>query len=108
MKLNIGWCVCFLFVILLTPGTCSDPGDNVFFSDLLFDNEPFAKAMFNSLNKDGVFIAQTGIANNLDDPSSMNGRDKHGFLFKTRLREAGFTTIKEYEDVSLSGFVIPY
>ena len=71
------------------------------FSDLLFNNEPFAKALHNSLNDEGVFIAQTGIANSLDDPSSLNGRDKHSFLFKTRLREAGFKTIKEYEDVSL-------
>lgn len=73
----------------------------MYFSDLLFNNEHFAKAMYNSLNKEGIFIAQTGIANALDDPSSMNGRDKHGFLFKTRLREAGFKTLKEYEDVGI-------
>lgn len=70
------------------------------FSDLLFDNEPFSKAMYNSLNKEGIFIAQTGIASTLEDPSAMNGRDKHGFIFKNRLQEAGFKTIKEYEDVS--------
>lgn len=85
----------------LTRALLSDPGDNVDFSDLLFNNEQFANAMYNSLNEEGIFIAQTGIASTLEDSSSMNGRDKHGFLFKTRIREAGFKTIKEYEDVSI-------
>ena len=76
----------------------SDPGDNVAFSDLLFNNEAFSKALYNSLNKGGVFIAQTGMASNLDDPSMMNSRDKDGYIFKTKLIEAGFETIREYED----------
>ncbi|CAB9507856.1 Polyamine aminopropyltransferase [Seminavis robusta] len=75
-----------------------DPGNNVDFSDLLFDNEAFAKALHNSLNDGGVFIAQTGEAANLEDPSKMNSRERYEFIFKTRLAEAGFQTMKEYED----------
>lgn len=75
-----------------------DPGDNVDFSDILFNNEPFSNAMYNSLNEEGVFVAQTGISISLDDPSAMNSREKHGYLFKNALQKAGFKTIKEYED----------
>lgn len=66
--------------------------------------------MQNSLNDDGIFIAQTGMASSLDDPSSMNTRDKHGHLFKLRLEEAGFEHIREYEDVSFGEdlFVWPW
>lgn len=76
----------------------SDPGGNVAFSDMLFNNPAFANSLYSSLNDGGVFIAQTGVASNLDDASALNSRNKNGFLFKTRLEEAGFETIKEYED----------
>lgn len=78
----------------------SDPGDSVDFSDLLYDNKPFSSAMYNSLNEEGVFIAQTGIAANLDDPNVLNSRSRHSFVFKERLEEAGFKTVKGYDDVS--------
>ena len=75
----------------------------MFFSDLLFNNQEFASALYNSLNENGIFIAQTGMASAIDDPSTLNTRDKHGHLFKERLSEAGFEHIREYEDVSRRG-----
>lgn len=95
--------VCGVYFLFLTNPLIfglSDPGDNVGFSDLLFDNEVFANALKGSLNQGGVFIAQTGVASGLVDPSTMNSREKHSHIFKTRLEQAGFETIKEYEDVS--------
>lgn len=76
----------------------SDPGDNHAFSDVLFDNQGFADAMYSSMNEEGVFIAQTGVASDLDDPSTMNSRDKFSFLFMNHLKHAGYKSLKNYED----------
>ena len=54
--------------------------------------------MYSSMTKEGVFIAQTGIASDLDDPSAMNSRDKFTFIFSDRLKNAGYKSIKNYED----------
>ena len=50
------------------------------------------------MNEEGVFIAQTGVAAALDDPAAVNSREKHSYIFQNRLREAGYETIKTYED----------
>jgi len=76
----------------------SDPGDNVAFSDFLFDNQAFADAMYGSMNEEGVFTAQTGQASTLDDANQMNSRDKFTVIFQEHLKEAGYETIVSYED----------
>lgn len=78
----------------------SDPGSQIDFSDILFDNDAFANSIYASLNDGGVFICQTGEAGTLNDASGFNSRDRDAVVFKQRIIDAGFKNILEYDDVS--------
>lgn len=81
-----------------------DPGDDVGFSDLLFDNQEFGDALKKSLGNSGIFIAQKGESENLNSANEWNTRSRHSSLFRDVLKKAGFQSLKDY-DASHGGFM---
>ncbi|CAB9496572.1 Polyamine aminopropyltransferase [Seminavis robusta] len=77
-----------------------DPGDNVEFSDLLFDNTDLVDTYYRALSPQGVFQCQMGEQQHMDDCNPMWTRDRHALLFLHNLGKAGFHRLKDYQEPS--------
>ena len=83
----------------------SDPDAVVFFSDLLYDNAPFAKAMGNALNDDGIFIMQNGVASDTKEiPKEYLSDKQYELMLINHLHDNGLTNVYSYEDPA-AGFL---
>ena len=82
-----------------------DPQDNVQFADALYKNTDFLKAIYNSLNDDGIIIMQLGMSPKFHDPPEQYSmQNKRDFLTKNILK-VGFHSIHVYQEVSVEQLI---
>jgi hypothetical protein len=87
---------CFLTTCLLCNG--SDPNSVVEFSDILYNNTMFIEAISRSLGPDGIFIAQTGEVDYMDDPPDELDPTENFSFFLEGLLRVGFESVLDYEE----------
>lgn len=76
-----------------------DPSSVVEFSDVLYDNINLVRAFSNSLGENGIFVAQVGEADNIDDPDSAHDRDVHFNNFLNNLAAVGLASLMDFDDL---------
>jgi hypothetical protein len=77
----------------------SDPSSLVEFSDDLYGNDVFAKALRNSLRDHGILAMQTGISDTPDEPGAAYSPLLRPLLTMQQLLQgAGFESIKSYNE----------
>lgn len=79
---------------------CSDPQGLIEIVGALYTDKDFYTSLYNSLNDDGILVAQVGEAHRLDDAAEEISKDMHRASLINGLIEAGFEGIREYEEVS--------
>jgi len=75
-----------------------DPQDNVPFAEVLYKNDIFLQALFDSLSPDGVMVVQLGMAPSRMDPSEELGINKNRDYLKNSLVEIGFQSLHIYHE----------
>ena len=79
--------------------THSDPNSIVEFSDLLYNNSALIEAFFQALGEDGIFVAQVGESDEIDDPpESLDPDSQHFSAFLNGLQYAGFESLIDYDE----------
>jgi hypothetical protein len=86
----------------------SDPSSLVEFSDGLYGNDVFAKALRNSLRDYGILAMQTGISPTPDEPgAAYNPLTRPLLTMQQLLHGVGFETIKSYSEAH-GNFLAPW
>lgn len=75
-----------------------DPQDNVPFAEVLYKNDVFLKALYNSLSDDGVMVLQLGMAPGRVDPSEEFSRNINRAHLIKSLEEIGFQSLNIYQE----------
>jgi hypothetical protein len=83
----------------------SDPSSVVDFSDVLYDNDEFAAALYNGLTAEGVLVAQAGEAAYACDSGLEHGSAQE--IFITHLENQGFEASTSYNEAH-GGFLSPW
>jgi hypothetical protein len=83
---------------LLVLAFSRDPNSVVVFSDLLYNNDDLVDAFSRALGDDGIFIAQVGELENVDDPPESVYPDNHFVSFVKGLKLFGFESIIDYAE----------
>jgi hypothetical protein len=109
--MSLSWMHCTSFLSDLLSATlhvagdspCSlvphrDPDSVVEFSDLLYNNDELTDAFSRALGEEGIFVAQVGEADEIDDPPESLYPDDHFMSFVNGLRRVGFESIVDYEE----------
>jgi hypothetical protein len=68
------------------------------FSDLLYNNDALTDAFGRALGEDGIFIAQVGEAEEIDDPPEYLFPNDHFVSFVNGLQRVGFESIIDYAE----------
>ena len=87
----------------VTLASRSDPSSIVEFSDMLYNNNEFFQAIMNALRTGGIFVAQVGIEDNMDDPPSCYYKDSFDNTYIRLLTDVGFKAVFDYSE-SHAGF----
>jgi len=75
-----------------------DPQDNVPFAEVLYKNDIFLQALFDSLSLNGVMAVQLGMAPSRMDPSEELGINKNRDYLKNSLVRIGFQSLHIYHE----------
>jgi hypothetical protein len=100
-----------LLLFLLSQFTRSDPDSVIEFSDLLYRNQELMYAFSQALGDEGIFVAQVGEVENMDDlPTSFYPDNQLG-TFLDGLEKFGFESIVDYSEahgrfIESWGFVV--
>ena len=84
-----------------------DPSSAVEFSDILYDNAAFVRALSNALTDSGIIIAQVGEQDQQDDPGMEYSRRNNEHAFVEHLYNNGFAVTKDYAE-SHGRFMAPW
>jgi hypothetical protein len=90
---------------------CSDPDSVLEFSDFLYKNQELMLAFSRALGDNGIFVAQVGEVENLDDLPGSFDPDNQLNAFLDGLGKSGFESIIEYSEshgrfIESWGFVV--
>lgn len=85
----------------------SDPSSSTDFSDILYGNENFISSLFNSLNDDGILVAQLGEDETIDSPGATYSPKKIAKMFIQKLKQHGFQRIESYTEAH-GDFLAPW
>jgi hypothetical protein len=75
-----------------------DPNSVVVFSDLLYKNDDLVEAFSRALGDDGIFVAQVGELESVDDPPESVYPDSRFVSFVKGLELVGFESIIDYAE----------
>ena len=76
----------------------SDPNSVVEFSDLLYNNNNLMEAFSRALGDNGIFVAQVGEIDDIDDPPESLFPKDHFVSFVNGLENFGFESIVDYAE----------
>eukprot|EP00560_Eucampia_antarctica_P001782 CAMPEP_0197840080 /NCGR_PEP_ID=MMETSP1437-20131217/45396_1 /TAXON_ID=49252 ORGANISM="Eucampia antarctica, Strain CCMP1452" /NCGR_SAMPLE_ID=MMETSP1437 /ASSEMBLY_ACC=CAM_ASM_001096 /LENGTH=964 /DNA_ID=CAMNT_0043449631 /DNA_START=77 /DNA_END=2972 /DNA_ORIENTATION=- len=75
-----------------------DPQEMVEFAATLYNNDDFAKSLFNSLDEDGVLVLQMGSSPEHSDPAELNTIDFRRHQIMDLIELVGFGSSPEHSD----------
>jgi hypothetical protein len=75
-----------------------DPSSFLPFSDLLYSNNDLMDALANALGEEGIFAAQVGEADELDDPAELFDDEEQLTDFLKGLERTGFESVLDYHE----------
>jgi len=75
-----------------------DPQEMVEFAATLYNNDDFAKSLFNSLDEDGVLVLQMGSSPEHSDPAELNTIDFRRHQIMDLIELVGFEAVQVYEE----------
>jgi hypothetical protein len=84
-----------------------DPDSVVSFSDMLYDNAEFTRALSNALTEDGALVAQLGEASKFGDPGPEYTKLKYTKIFVDHLQKNGLVKFTLYDEAAC-GFMAPW
>lgn len=78
--------------------TKRDPDSKTPFSDVLYNNKEFTKALYDALTEDGIFILQTGMAADGKELPASYQETSYERILERNLEAEGFVRMYDYAD----------
>lgn len=79
-----------------------DPDKFVAIVGSLYKDDSFVESLYKGLNDDGVFVIQLGQTDDLGEPALETGPERDVAHIMSALKNAGFESIHQYDEVSAS------